>query len=81
MVYVLRANLATGYAMRKMHFTGCLHLENDIPVFMGHYWLEGIPALQRSNVVCLDYSVANGGKLVAYQFNGEKELREESLIY
>jgi hypothetical protein len=24
MVYVLRANLATGYAMRKMHFTGCL---------------------------------------------------------
>ena len=26
MVYVLRANLATGYAMRKMHFTGCLRL-------------------------------------------------------
>ncbi len=57
------------------------YLENDIPVFMGHYWLEGIPALQRSNVVCLDYSVANGGKLVAYQFNGEKELKEESLFY
>ena len=55
--------------------------ENDIPVFIGHYWLEGTPELQRANVACLDYSVANGGKLVAYRFNGEKELKGDLLIY
>ena len=43
------------------------------PVFIGHYWLDEIePALQSSNVVCLDYSVAKDGYLVAYRWNGEQ---------
>jgi len=42
------------------------------PVFIGHYWLdESEPALQSSNVVCLDYSVAKDGYLVAYRWDGE----------
>lgn len=45
------------------------------PVFFGHYWLEEKePVLQASNVCCVDYSVANKGKLVAYRFDGEEEL-------
>lgn len=45
------------------------------PVFFGHYWLKAeVPNLQTSNVCCLDYSVAKQGKLVAYRFDGEKEL-------
>ena len=44
------------------------------PVFFGHYWLTGEPAIQTPNVCCLDYSIAKGGKLVAYRFNGEDVL-------
>ena len=51
------------------------------PVFFGHYWLWGRPALQRSNVACLDYSIAKGGKLVAYRWEGEKELRDDHLFW
>ncbi|RYY45943.1 MAG: phosphoesterase [Chitinophagaceae bacterium] len=43
------------------------------PVFVGHYWLEeNAPALQSSNVVCLDYSVAKDGFLAAYRWDGEQ---------
>ena len=55
--------------------------EDDVPVFFGHYWLRGEPVLQRDNVVCLDYSVAKGGKLVAYRWNGEKKLKQAAMIY
>lgn len=47
------------------------------PVFFGHYWLsEETPKLQNQKVCCLDYSIAKAGKLVAYRFDGEKELEE-----
>ncbi len=44
------------------------------PVFFGHYWRSGTPALQAHNVCCLDYSMVLGGRLVAYRFDGEREL-------
>ena len=51
------------------------------PVFFGHYWLEGsAPVLQTSNVLCLDYSIANGGSLVAYRWSGENILRGDNFI-
>ena len=53
----------------------------DVPVFFGHYWLHGEPVLQAQNAVCLDYSVAKGGKLVAYRWEGERELRQSALTY
>jgi len=52
---------------------------NERPVFFGHYWLRGKPSLYRDNICCLDYSVAKQGKLVAYRFNGEEELRNGNL--
>lgn len=51
------------------------------PVFFGHYWLKGTPKLFRHNVCCLDYSVAKGGVLVAYRFNGEQKLDDKNLIW
>ena len=38
-------------------------------VFVGHYWLDGSqkPEPVAPNVVCLDYSLAIGGRLVAYR--------------
>lgn len=38
---------------------------NTKPVFFGHYWLKGIPRIENTKAVCLDYSVAKGGVLVA----------------
>jgi hypothetical protein len=50
-------------------------------VFFGHYWLKGEPSLYRENVCCLDYSVAKGGYLVAYSFDGEDKLTRDRLTY
>ena len=57
------------------------YAENDKPVFFGHYWLSGNPSLYRNNICCLDYSVAEGGKLVAYRFDGEQRLSDEKLVF
>jgi len=45
---------------------------DDIPVFFGHYWLKGEPEIVAPNAVCLDYSVAQNGKLVAYRMTGDE---------
>lgn len=55
--------------------------DNDKKVFFGHYWLKGEPSLYRKNICCLDYSVAKGGKLVAYRLNGETILDSKNLTY
>lgn len=46
------------------------------PVFFGHYWLKGRPKPLQRNVVCLDYSAVNFGRLTAYRFDGEADLDE-----
>ena len=53
--------------------------DNDKNVFFGHYWLKGEPAINKENICCLDYSIAKGGKLVAYQLNGEDTLESKYL--
>ena len=51
------------------------------PVFLGHYWLEGEPMPLAPNIACLDYSVAkDGGKLVAYRWDGEEELSPAKFV-
>lgn len=54
---------------------------DERPVFFGHYWLSGAPALYRDNICCLDYSVAKKGKLVAYRFHSEEKLQNKKLEY
>src|SRR5690606_24199547 len=45
------------------------------PMFIGHYWLRARqPAPLAPNVACLDYSVARGGFLTAYRWQGERVL-------
>lgn len=51
------------------------------PVFIGHYWRTGTPAPLARNVACLDYSVARkGGSLVAYRWDGERQLLKERFV-
>lgn len=54
---------------------------SEMPVFVGHYWLQGKPRPLRSNVACLDYSAVKYGRLVAYQFNGESELMDDKFVW
>lgn len=51
----------------------------DAPaVFFGHYWLKAeLPEVLAPNVCCVDYSVAKGGKLVAFRFDGEQILSND----
>jgi hypothetical protein len=52
------------------------------PVFVGHYWLSAKrPELLADNVACLDYSVAKGGLLCAYRWNGEQKLSNENFVW
>ena len=57
------------------------YLADDKKVFFGHYWLEGEPCLYKENVCCLDFSIAKGGKLVAYQLDDEVLLDKNKLVY
>lgn len=56
--------------------------EDADPVFMGHYWLPADSALEpvAPNVACLDYSVAKGGGLTAYGWDGEQILSAEKFV-
>ena len=44
------------------------------PVLFGHYWFTGAPTVISPRFACLDWSVAKGGPLVAYRWDGETEL-------
>ena len=50
------------------------------PVFFGHYWLNGSPAITAPNAACLDFSIAKEGYLTAYRWSGERELAQDSLV-
>ncbi|MFO0905743.1 MAG: metallophosphoesterase [Pirellulales bacterium] len=52
------------------------------PVFIGHYWLSAQrPTVLADNVACLDFSVAKGGFLCAYRWNGEQKLSNENFVW
>ncbi len=53
----------------------------EIPVFVGHYWLQGEPAPIKSNLACLDYSAVKYGKLACYRFDGERTLSKEKFVH
>ncbi len=58
-----------------------LRYNEDKPVFYGHYWMTGAPVIENPKVMCLDYSVAAGGPLLAYRFEpGEVDLSLSKLI-
>jgi hypothetical protein len=50
------------------------------PVFIGHYWLTGPPAPLSPTVVCLDYSVAQGGSLCAYRWEEDQIIAADRFV-
>ena len=52
------------------------------PVFVGHYWLSAKrPHVLADNVACVDYSVAQGGFLCAYRWQGEQKLSNKNFFW
>ncbi len=65
----------------RRHADGFIYPEHERPVFFGHYWLQHPhPAIMRSNICCLDFSVAKAGALMAYRFDGKQFLDASKLI-
>jgi len=59
---------------------GLSYYSDPVPVFFGHYWRhlkKHQLKVQADHICCLDYSVANGGSLVAYRWDGENTLRND----
>lgn len=55
---------------------------DEKPVFIGHYWMRGSrPELLTENVACVDWSVAKGGFLCAYRWNGERVLDSARFVH
>jgi hypothetical protein len=54
-------------------------LDDSKPLFFGHYWMKGNPVLTSPTRACLDFSIAKGGVLCAYRFDGETELHADRL--
>jgi len=54
----------------------------DKKTFIGHYWFDPSDGISpaSSQVACVDYSVARGGNLVAYRFDGEPELVASNFV-
>jgi hypothetical protein len=53
----------------------------DKPLFFGHYWMTGTPNVLSDKVACVDYSAGNnGGRLVAYRWDGETTLDNAKFI-
>jgi Calcineurin-like phosphoesterase len=57
------------------------HPYSGPPVLFGHYWFTGKPQVISPRFACLDYSVASGGPLVAYRWDGESELSSDKLAW
>jgi len=53
---------------------------DKVPLVVGHYWFSGTPASLTPWVACVDYSVGNGGPLVAYRWSGETELLPDHFV-
>ena len=54
--------------------------KTEPPVFFGHYWMNPSAfGLLSDNICCLDFSVAKGGNIGGYRFDGESELIEKRM--
>ena len=63
--------------LEKKYFYGA----DEKPVFCGHYWFSGTPEIEEKNVACVDYSIGKEEKLVAYRWDGEKELSNKKFVW
>jgi hypothetical protein len=66
-------------ARKKLSECGGGH-DTDHVFFFGHYWMPPGPPRVFGNRACLDHSVARGGYLAAYRWDGELTLDSEKFV-
>ena len=55
---------------------------DSVPLFFGHYWMQGTPRVLSPNIACVDYSSkTKDGKLVAYRWQGETTLINDHFVW
>jgi len=54
---------------------------DEKPLFMGHYWMQGIPSPIKGNIACLDYSAVKYGRLAAYRMDDETHLDPDKFCW
>ena len=55
---------------------------DSVPLFFGHYWLQGTPEILSPTIAGVDYtSLSEGGKLVAYRWQGEQTLSNDHFVW
>ncbi|HYN32013.1 MAG TPA: metallophosphoesterase [Ilumatobacteraceae bacterium] len=55
----------------------------EVPVFYGHYWRSGRPQAGvdfARRTACVDFSAITSGKLAAYRWDGEREIRNDHYV-
>ena len=58
----------------------CRIYDDDVPIFFGHYWMNGELGVQTPKVACLDWSIAKEGRLIAYRWDGESDLSVDKMV-
>lgn len=53
--------------------------DGDVPVVFGHYWRRWDELVVQPTAACVDLSVAGGGHLAAYRWDGEPTLDEKNI--
>ena len=53
---------------------------SDVPVVFGHYWWTADRGITSDRALCVDFSIAKHGDLVAYQWDGEATLSESKIV-
>lgn len=66
-------------AIEKQQLLG--YPKSEPPVFVGHYWMTGMPQPIQDNIACLDYSAVKYGKLVAYRMDEERNLDKSKFVW
>ena len=77
----VRSQLATIDSAAHVPAHATLGYSREVPVIFGHYWRSGTPeTIQNGRLACIDYSIAKGGQLVAYRWEGEPLLVNENFV-
>ena len=67
----------------EMDLPGNIYRYRDsVPLFFGHYWMQGNPETLSPNIACVDFSSkSENGKLVAYRWQGERILNDDHFVW
>ena len=54
--------------------------ESDVPVIFGHYWWTAERGITSTRALCVDFSIAKEGELVAYRWDREPVLSGSKIV-